>query len=98
MSCTSCKSQCSCNGTIKSRRCECVPTAQRGLAIRDTTVCGDNGLFNPAYFANNHLDTTEVYGSGLSKPMLEQLRNFDLNTQRYRSATDGTSIPGFLLY
>lgn len=96
MSCVSCQSQCSCNGTVKSRRCECVAVAKRGLEARNTTVCGDNGLFNPNYYANRYLNNVDVYGSGLSKPMLDQLRYFDANTRQYRS--DPSQLPGFISY
>lgn len=97
MSCTSCQSQCSCNGTIKSRRCECVAVAKKGLAIRDTAVCADNGLFNPSHYANKYLNNVDVYGSGLDKTSLDQLRYFDANTSRFRSSPT-YSLPGFISY
>lgn len=83
MSCAiNCGGSCSCNGTIRSRRCECASSP--GLINRDQTFCGNNQLFNPVYHANNELSDVEVYGSGLSKFSLNQLENFNTNISQQR--------------
>lgn len=73
MSCTTCQGSCSCNGTMKSRRCAC---ANDVVSKREQTFCEPTTSLNPLHYVPSVPDATDVYGGGLRKSDLQQLKYF----------------------
>jgi hypothetical protein len=61
---------------------------------RDKTFCGDNNLFTPNYSSRDWLDTTDVYGNGMNKTMLENLSNFNANIEARRKSYEKRNYRG----
>lgn len=70
---------CTCNGTIKSRRCSC----QNNVTVnRDTTMCGNNDMFDKVPILDGTMDMADIYSSGMTRFDLDQITQFNSNSYR----------------